>query len=607
MSSAAAFRASEGVRASRRPLARLLGIAPAAFLSIGLAVISAGPLARPVAAADPPQTAMHAFGGKPTPGLTQGVSAAALQFAQTTVLPASVDLSAWDPPVGDQKKVGSCTSWATGYYYRYWLRNRALGETSTFAPMYLYSQIAHGVDSGSSFADNFNIMESQGIAPQAAYPQGDYDYTTQPTPAEMTAAAPYKIKSYANLFYGANMGNKTAVEASLAAGKPVDLMIPVYPNFEAASAANPLVDVPSSGQVLGLHSVFAPRYDAVGVWIENSWGTDWGQAGWAELSWAFVNQYAFEGWNVTADTWSVTLGATATSVTPGTSVTLTAKANRDVAPTPYFLAILASDNSVVTYCKSGKTCTASVSSSTAASRTYRAVVGESNGASPLATSGKVAVAWARPATHLRVAVGINPWLAGTTHSVTVKALDAYGNIAVGYRGTIHFTTSDTNASVPVDYTFTATDAGVHIFPNALNPGLTLRTAGSKSVTATDTATSSITGSETVTVTPGAAKTLSVSGIYNPFPAGSTHSFTVKALDAYGNVATGYTGTIHFTSSDPAATLPADYAFTAADKGVHTFPNTLIPGLTLKTAGSQWLKATDKSHSSIKGSQTVTVQ
>jgi hypothetical protein len=30
------------------------------------------------------------------------------------------------------------------------------------------------------------------------------------------------------------------------------------------------------------------------------------------------------------------------------------------------------------------------------------------------------------------------------------------------------------------------------------------------------------------------------------------SVTVTALDAYGNIATGYTGTVHFTSSDIAA-------------------------------------------------------
>jgi alpha-tubulin suppressor-like RCC1 family protein len=207
---------------------------------------------------------------------------------------------------------------------------------------------------------------------------------------------------------------------------------------------------------------------------------------------------------------------------------------------------------------------------------------------------------------LTVAVAANPWPAGSIHSVTVKALDAYGNVATGYTGTIHFTTSDTKASVPANYTFTATDKGVHTFANTLSPGLTLKTAGSQSVTATDTATASNTGSQTVSVTPGAAKTLSVAVALNPWPAGSIHSVTVKALDAYGNVATGYTGTIHFTTSDTKASVPANYTFTASDKGVHTFPNTLSPGLILKTAGSRSVTATDTTTASITGSQTVSV-
>jgi hypothetical protein len=48
----------------------------------------------------------------------------------------------------------------------------------------------------------------------------------------------------------------------------------------------------------------------------------------------------------------------------------------------------------------------------------------------------------------------------------------------------------------------------------------------------------------------------------------------------GTTVTGYTGTIHFTSTDPAAVLPADYTFVSGDNGVHTFTN----GFRLKTVG-----------------------
>jgi hypothetical protein len=62
---------------------------------------------------------------------------------------------------------------------------------------------------------------------------------------------------------------------------------------------------------------------------------------------------------------------------------------------------------------------------------------------------------------------------------------------------------------------------------------------------------------------------------------------VTARDASGNVDTGYTGTVHFTGTDPQAVLPEAYTFTATDAGVHSFPG----GATLYTAGTvHFLKA-----------------
>src|SRR5439155_11185153 len=83
-------------------------------------------------------------------------------------------------------------------------------------------------------------------------------------------------------------------------------------------------------------------------------------------------------------------------------------------------------------------------------------------------------------------------------------------------------------------------------------------------------------------------------------AGTPVNVTVTALDANGNPATGYTRTVHFTSSDPAAALPADYTFAAADAGVHTF------SATFKTTGTQTVAATDKANTSITGAASVSV-
>ena len=45
--------------------------------------------------------------------------------------------------------------------------------------------------------------------------------------------------------------------------------------------------------------------------------------------------------------------------------------------------------------------------------------------------------------------------------------------------------------------------------------------------------------------------------------------TVTAYDAFGNVATAYTGTVVADQQRPQAVVPPYYTFTAADAGQHT--------------------------------------
>jgi hypothetical protein len=189
--------------------------------------------------------------------------------------------------------------------------------------------------------------------------------------------------------------------------------------------------------------------------------------------------------------------------------------------------------------------------------------------------------------------------AGSPFAVTVAALDNNGNLIPGYTDTIHFTSSDPQAALPADYTFTAADNGVHTFANEV----TLNTAGTQTVSATDTV-SGITGSATITVSlpppPADHFTLSAPGAV---VAGSPFDVTVTAITIQGQVATAYTGTVAFTSSDPyPGVVPATYTFTASDQGVHTFP----AGGTLFIAGTQTLTVQDTTNSTITGSATIMV-
>ena len=85
--------------------------------------------------------------------------------------------------------------------------------------------------------------------------------------------------------------------------------------------------------------------------------------------------------------------------------------------------------------------------------------------------------------------------------------------------------------------------------------MTLETAGNQSITATDTAVGTITGNDTVAVNAAAVSQFLVSAPASA-TAGTPFNVSVTARDAFGNTVSGYLGTVHFTSSDAQAVLPA---------------------------------------------------
>jgi len=180
-------------------------------------------------------------------------------------------------------------------------------------------------------------------------------------------------------------------------------------------------------------------------------------------------------------------------------------------------------------------------------------------------------------------------VAGAPFSFTVTAEDRFGNTASAYTGQVHFTSSDTatGLALPADTTL---DAGRGTF------SATLIHAGAQTITATDTASATITGALTVHVQAVSASRFVLAG-GETATAGSAFTFTVTAQDEFGNTDTAYAGQVHFTSSDTATgvALPAD-ASLAAGRG--SFSATLI------RAGAQTITVTDTANATIVGSLTV---
>src|SRR5205823_6335610 len=108
-------------------------------------------------------------------------------------------------------------------------------------------------------------------------------------------------------------------------------------------------------------------------------------------------------------------------------------------------------------------------------------------------------------------------------------------------------------------------------------------AGTPAITVTGSGLGNASQQETITA--ATATHLAVSGFTSPTTAGAPGSVTVTAFDAFSNTATGYRGSVHVSSSDPVALLPANYTFASGDNGAHTF------SAILKTAGTQSITVT----------------
>jgi hypothetical protein len=166
--------------------------------------------------------------------------------------------------------------------------------------------------------------------------------------------------------------------------------------------------------------------------------------------------------------------------------------------------------------------------------------------------------------------------AGGQATVSVTALDPYGNVAVGYPGTVTVSGSP-GASSPVSGPLTDGQGSF---------ALTLTTAGPVQLLATD---GTLSGHASVTVTPAPAAQLVVTGAPSPSAtAGTPFTVTVSSVDQFGNN-TGQSGPLTVTSDDGQAVLPSGAALAG---GTATFPVTLeTSGLRTFTVAAGGLSTT----------------
>ena len=119
-------------------------------------------------------------------------------------------------------------------------------------------------------------------------------------------------------------------------------------------------------------------------------------------------------------------------------------------------------------------------------------------------------------------------VAGNIFTITVRAYGDDNLVKTDYTGTISFSSTDSKAVLPVDYTFKASDAGTKVFSIAYD------SSGNQSFTVKDL-TAGISKTSTITlVKPGPAISIEISPEDKAVYAGDKVEFKVLAKDNFGN-------------------------------------------------------------------------
>lgn len=157
---------------------------------------------------------------------------------------------------------------------------------------------------------------------------------------------------------------------------------------------------------------------------------------------------------------------------------------------------------------------------------------------------------------------------GDSQSVTVKAVDSDGFSVPDYTGTIRFSSSDSSATLPNDYTFLAEDQGEHAFSLSVK----FVTPGEQTLTVTDIDEFSLTGEATTEVI-----TTEESGVDYESDFESTDferdgdftlispaegSYSSNTIEIQGEAEYGYTAVIYLDEDEMARTeVEFDNSFT----------------------------------------------
>jgi C1A family cysteine protease len=223
---------------------------------------------------------------------------------QASAFPKSHDLSEHVPLILDQGNLGSCV--ANSLCYAKMIRDHMSGRPD--APMsrlfaWWHSRNQHGDaanNTGTYIRTCIKVLNVLGRPPETAWPYDEGKAYTKPSVGAIKSAYDSRQMSYRRIS-GEYGERQEQVKQSISSGMPVVFGTLVSQEFTSYRGGGHVWQAPTT-HIVGGHAMCAVGYTPDGVKVVNSWGTWWGDNGYAFISWD-----AIDNPGVTDDLWSIEL------------------------------------------------------------------------------------------------------------------------------------------------------------------------------------------------------------------------------------------------------------------------------------------------------------
>ncbi len=212
-------------------------------------------------------------------------------------LPLKVSLKKYCPVVGDQRTIGACVGWSTGYGAMTILMAQKLGLSKkediterAFSAAFIYNQIkvkSDNCNEGAYLEDALDLLKTKGDCLEKNFNYEKNTCLAMPHPKLVNEAATFKIKDYAAVFQLDEAGKSKIAKACKILSKemPIVVGMGITPSFWNIKSGATLWNPDNTEGVSGNHAMLLVGYDNVEKEFDlmNSFGPAWGKNGYIKI------------------------------------------------------------------------------------------------------------------------------------------------------------------------------------------------------------------------------------------------------------------------------------------------------------------------------------